>query len=195
VRVSLSWNLYKPFPLLVVNMCPKMEWGWINWILGCFIIFFPCLQWICKKIIYAIYIGGKFIMQSPSSWIYEEKIMKLHTSKFWPPVYKPKGVRLRFYLTRMTNKPIFAIWRYFNNEPIFQIMLRSCLLQNGNQTCTYIHFNILLAVCFHCDGNNVIGARKLIGISNLNHIGRDKMRAISDFQIHSFFLCANNFGF
>jgi hypothetical protein len=89
----------------------------------------------------------------------------------------------------------FDIPRYFNNEPIFQSMLRSCLLQNCNQTCTYIHFNILLAVCFHCDGNNVIDAPMLIGISNLNHIGRDKMRAISDFQIHSFFHCANNFSF
>jgi hypothetical protein len=80
-------------------------------------------------------------------------------------------------------KWIFDIPRYFNNEPIFQIMVRSCLLENGNQTCTYIHFNILLALCFHCDANNVIDAPMLIGISNLNHIGRDKMRAISDFPI------------
>jgi len=92
-------------------------------------------------------------------------------------------------------KWIFYIPRYFNNEPIFQIILRSCLLQNGNQTCIHIHFNILLAVCFHCDGNNVTDAQMLIGISNLNHIGRDKMQAISDFQIHGFFLCANNFSF
>lgn len=44
VRVSLSWNLYKPFPLLVVNISPKMEWGWINRTLGWFSIIFPCLQ-------------------------------------------------------------------------------------------------------------------------------------------------------
>lgn len=34
----------QPFRLLVVNMSPKMEWGWINRTLGWFSIIFPCLQ-------------------------------------------------------------------------------------------------------------------------------------------------------
>lgn len=50
----------------------------IRLILNHFSSFTINLQFFFK----GIYILGKFIMQSPSSWIYEEKIMKLHTSKF-----------------------------------------------------------------------------------------------------------------